>query len=180
MSRVGKKVIVIPAGVTLSVEGKHVRCKGPKGELELDLHMHTTLVVDGDRASVAITDEQDKKQRALWGLTRKLVANLVEGVTKGFEKKLEFNGVGFKVSLQGNKLVLDVGYSHQVEYTLFPGIAAAVEKNIITITGIDKYRVGETAAQIRKIRKPEPYGGTGIKYVDEVILRKAGKTAKSA
>ena len=119
----------------------------------------------------------DKKQRALWGLFRSLVANMVEGVVNGFKKELEINGVGYKAEIKGGNLVLAVGYSHPVEVKMPEGIKIEANKNVITITGIDKQLVGETAANIRKIRKPEPYNGKGIKYIDEVIKRKVGKTA---
>jgi len=130
--------------------------------------------------NVTIADPQDLVQKALWGTNRKLIANMVEGVSKGFEKKLEVNGVGYSTSASGNKLTLSVGYSHPVVFTLPQGLAVVVEKNIITVSGIDKQLVGDISAQIRKIRPPEPYKGKGIKYIDEQIRRKAGKSAKTA
>ncbi len=180
MSRVGKKPIVIPDGVTVTVDGQHVAVKGPKGELsQTVLPMVTVTVADG-QATVMVADTTDQQQVAYWGLFRKLVANMVEGVTDGFEKKLEVNGVGYKVALQGNGLLLNLGYSHPIEFPLPDGISANVEGNVITISGIDKALVGEVAANIRKLRKPEPYKGKGIKYSDEQIRRKAGKAAKAA
>ncbi|MFC1612383.1 50S ribosomal protein L6 [Patescibacteria group bacterium] len=184
MSRIGKKPIIIPNGVEVNINGQNVSAKGPKGDLELNLHKLVKAEIkkenDEKFLQVTVLDPENVTQRALWGLSAKLIYNIIEGVTKGFEKKLEVNGVGYKVSLQGNKLKLEVGYSHPVEYALPEGIEAKVEKNIITISGIDKQLVGEVAAQIRKIRKPEPYKGKGIKYIDEEVRRKAGKAAKVA
>lgn len=184
MSRIGKKLVQIPSGVELSVEGRSVRVKGPKGELSLALHPHVTVAREkseahGDIVTVAVKNENDKKDRALWGLFNRLVANMISGVTKGYEKSLEFVGVGFKVSVAGKAVKMDVGFSHEVDFPLPPGIDAKVEKNTLTLSGIDKQLVGETASRIRRIRKPEPYKGKGIKYVDEVIRRKAGKSAKA-
>jgi large subunit ribosomal protein L6 len=179
MSRVGKKLLVIPAGVDLKVDGAVVRVKGPKGELSLTLHPRVSVKVEGNELTVDVKDHEYVKDRALWGLTRRLIGNLVEGVTKGFEKKLEVNGVGYKVSVAGKVLKLDVGFSHEVDFPIPPTVNVTVEKNVITVTGIDKQVVGEISAQIRRIRKPEPYKGKGIKYADEVIRRKAGKAAKA-
>ena len=183
MSRIGKKPIIIPDGVEVKIEGQKVSAKGPKGTLDLTIHRLTKAEFkeDGEKfIEVTVANPEKLPDKALWGLTAKLIYNIVEGVSKGFEKKLEVNGVGYKVSLSGNKLKLEVGYSHPVEYVLPDGVEAKVEKNIITINGADKQSVGEVAAQIRRIRKPEPYKGKGIKYIDEVIRRKAGKTAKTA
>lgn len=179
MSRVGKKIMNIPAGVDLKLDGRQVRVKGPKGELSLELHPHVTLKIDGKEASVSIADPDDVKDQALWGLFRRLIDNLVVGVTKGYEKRLEINGIGFKAAVSGKVLKLEVGFSHDVDFPIPAGVSIAVDKNIIVITGIDKQLVGETAAQIRRIKPPEPYLGKGIKYADEVIIRKAGKTAKA-
>ena len=179
MSRVGKKILKVPAGVDLKVEGKTVRAKGPKGELSLTMHDHVSAKIEDGVLSVDVKDPENVNDKALWGLTRRLIENLVTGVTKGFEKKLEINGVGFKAAAQGNVLKLEVGLSHDVEFQVPKGIAVAVEKNIITVTGIDKQQVGEVAAQIRAVKKPEPYKGKGIKYVEETIHRKAGKAAKA-
>jgi len=184
MSRIGKKPIIIPAGVEARVEGKKIFIKGPKGALDLTIHNLVSASLgeaDGVKAiQLTVTDQEDVKQRALWGLTGRLISNMVKGVTAGFEEKLEINGVGFRAAMSGNKLKLEVGFSHPVEYLMPQGISAAVEKNIITISGFDKQLVGEVAAQIRKIKPPEPYKGKGIKYIDEVIRRKAGKAVKAA
>ncbi len=184
MSRIGKKPIIIPAGVEVKIEGKKISIKGPKGALDLNIHELVSVSLsdtDGIKAvNVAIQDSSDVKQKALWGLTGRLILNMVMGVTAGFEEKLEVNGVGFRVAVSGNNLKLEVGFSHPVNYVLPQGISAVVEKNIITISGFDKQLVGEAAAQIRKIKPPEPYKGKGIKYIDEVIRRKAGKAVKAA
>jgi large subunit ribosomal protein L6 len=179
MSRVGKKVLTIPAGVDIKVDGGNVSVKGPKGQLSLALHPKVKVTTDGKELNVAVDDPENVKQRALWGLSRRLIENLVVGVTKGFEKKLEINGIGFKAAMQGKTLKLDVGFSHEVDFPVPEGVTVAVEKNIITVTGIDRQKVGETAAQIRRVKKPEPYKGKGIKYVEEQIRRKAGKAAKA-
>ncbi|MFH1047574.1 MAG: 50S ribosomal protein L6 [Patescibacteria group bacterium] len=179
MSRVGKKPIDIPSGVEVKINGDQVSVKGPKGTLSLTTHPFVSAAVEDNQVRVKVRDEENVKQRALWGLSVRLISNLISGVTKGFDKKLEVNGVGYKVAMQGKVLKLDVGYSHPVEFTAPEGIEISVEKNVITITGIDKQRVGEVAAQIRRVRKPEPYKGKGIKYIDEVIQRKAGKAGKA-
>src|SRR3989338_3898186 len=179
MSRVGKKPLAVPAGVDIKIEGGAVRVKGPKGELTLALHPHVTLTVADGQLKVTVADETDVKDRALWGLFRRLLENMVTGVTKGFEKKLEINGIGFKAAIAGAKLKLEVGYSHDVDFEVPKDVKVSVEKNIITVSGIDRQLVGETAAKIRAIKKPEPYKGKGIKYADEVIRRKAGKAAKT-
>ncbi len=179
MSRVGKKSLQIPDGVDIKVDGAVVRVKGPKGELSLALHPHVSVKIEGKELTVDVTDHDEVRDQALWGLFRRLIGNMVAGVTKGFEKKLEINGVGFKAAVQGKVLKLEVGYSHDVDFPIPPGVNIAVDKNIITISGVDKQFVGEVAASIRRVRKPEPYKGKGIKYVDEVIHRKAGKAAKA-
>lgn len=175
MSRIGKIPIEIPSGVDFNIVGATVTVKGPKGTLTVTLHPHVT-VADG---VVSVKNPEDKKDRALWGTTRRLIGNMIDGVTKGFEKKMEAVGVGYKAAAAGPKLTLEVGFSHPVVITMPAGIAVAVEKNTITVSGIDKQMVGETAAAIRRVRPPEPYKGKGIKYVDEVIRRKAGKAAKT-
>jgi large subunit ribosomal protein L6 len=179
MSRVGKKPLPIPSGVDAKVDGATVRVKGPKGELSLTVHPRVSVAVADGTLTVGVKDENYVKDRALWGLTRRLLENLVLGVTKGFEKKLEVNGIGYKVSVQGKILKLDVGFSHEVDFPIPADLAISVEKNVITVSGIDKQRVGEIASQIRRVRKPEPYKGKGIKYVEETIVRKAGKAAKA-
>lgn len=177
MSRVGKIIRTIPSGVTVEIKNGEMSVSGPKGKLSLTIHPRVTVVNSDNALTVSVVDENSKKDRALWGTFSSLIENLFDGVTKGFEKKLEINGVGFKVAMKGTALGLEVGFSHPVVFEAPAGITFKVEKNIITIEGIDKQVVGETAAQIRKIRKPEPYKGKGIRYVDEVVLRKAGKTA---
>lgn len=177
MSRVGKKPIEIPSTVQVTVADDSVTVKGPKGELVQQIHPSIKIDKIDSELQVSIKDSKDKRANALWGLYRSLVNNMVLGVTEGFEKKLEINGVGYAASTSGSKLILKVGYSHPVEFELPKEISAAVEKNVITITGIDKQLVGEVAANVRKIRKPEPYKGKGIKYIDEIIRRKVGKTA---
>lgn len=177
MSRIGKKIRPIPAGVTVEVKKDEVFVKGPKGELFVKLHPHVVVSVKDNQVEIKVAKENDVKDRALWGTFSSLVGNMIEGVVNGYKKQLEINGVGFKVALKGTALALEVGYSHPVEVQPMPGIKFSVEKNIITIEGADKQKVGEMAARIRAIRKPEPYKGKGIKYIDEIILRKAGKTA---
>ncbi len=179
MSRIGKKLIQVPAGVDVTLSETEAHVKGPKGELKLALHPHVRLERAGDVLTVSVKSEENKKDRALWGLFNRLVANMIVGVTKGYEKGLEFVGVGYKVNLAGKTVKMDVGFSHEVDFPLPAGIDAKVDKNTLTLSGIDKQLVGETAARIRRIRKPEPYKGKGIKYVDEVIRRKAGKSAKA-
>lgn len=179
MSRIGRKPIEIPSGVEVNVSGSVVNAKGPKGTLTVELHPSVMASVTPEKTVVVEVANPDAiKDRALWGLSRKLIANAVEGVDKGFEKKLEFIGVGYRVSVSGNKVQMEVGFSHPVNYDLPEGITAVVEKNVLTISGIDKQTVGEAAAQIRRVRPPEPYKGKGIKYIDEVVRRKAGKAAK--
>jgi len=183
MSRVGKKPVIIPQGVDVTVDGNTVSVKGPKGQLSENLNNAVSIELsdtDGAKAvGVSVVNENDKNERSQWGTARALIANMVTGVSEGFSKQLEVNGVGYRVSLSGRVLVLNVGYSHEVRFELPEGIEAQVEGNVITITGASKHLVGEVADNIRKIRKPEPYKGKGIKYVDEVIRRKAGKTQKS-
>ena len=177
MSRLGKLPIKLPQGIQARLEDGFVIVKGPKGELKEALPKEVKVEIKDDEIVTSIADPKSKSQKALWGLMRSLINNMVTGVENGFEKKLEINGVGFKAQVSGQKLVLNVGFSHPVEYSLPEGVSAEVEKNIITISGIDKQLVGDTAAQIRKIRKPEPYKGKGIKYIDEVIRRKESKAA---
>lgn len=178
MSRIGKKPIQIPDGVTVNIDGQKVTAKGPKGELVHEVHPHVKVVQQDQMIILTIDNPNNKKDKALWGTNRQLIANILTGVSQGYTKQLEINGVGYRVEIKGNTLVLNVGYSHLVEFKLPEGVTAKVEKNLITLEAIDKQLLGETAANIRKIRKPEPYKGKGIKYVDEVILRKAGKQVK--
>lgn len=178
MSRIGRKPIAIPAGVTFSVEENVVTVKGPKGTLTQTIHPNMTVSVDGAVATV-VRPNDEKENRALHGMTRTLLANMVEGVTKGFEKELEVNGVGYRVAKQGNAVVMNLGYSHQVTVEEIPGITLEVPNpNKIVVHGADKQLVGQIAAEIREKRPPEPYKGKGIKYVDEYIRRKEGKAAK--
>ncbi|HDQ22577.1 MAG TPA: 50S ribosomal protein L6 [Candidatus Uhrbacteria bacterium] len=177
MSRIGKKPIKILEGVEVKVDKDELIIKGPKGELKQRIHPFINIEIKDQSIILNVKNPQDKKQKSLWGLFGSLIKNMIIGVTEGYEKKLEVIGVGFKVNLQGDKLILNVGYSHPVEFKLPQGISATADKNIITISGIDKQQVGEVSAQIRRIRKPEPYKGKGIKYVEEIIRKKAGKTA---
>lgn len=184
MSRIGKKPVVIPNGVEVKISDRVLSVKGPKGTLTMTLHPNVSAAlaeVEGAKQlNFQVAVQELKSDRALWGLFRSLGQNLVTGVTVGFQEKLEVNGIGFKVAAAPKKLTLDVGFSHEVVFDLPEGITATVDKNLITITGIDKQLVGETAARIRRIKKPEPYQGKGIKYVDEIIRRKAGKAATKA
>ncbi|MFN3301536.1 MAG: 50S ribosomal protein L6 [Patescibacteria group bacterium] len=177
MSRIGKKPIEIPSGVEVKIENGFISVKGPRGELSLKLHPKVIVEKKDSLIKVSVKNPQEKKERALWGTFQRLITNMIIGVTKGYEKKLELVGLGYRASLSQNKLILNVGFSHEVEFNLPEGIEAKVEKNIITISGNDKQLVGEIAARIRKIRPPEPYKGTGIRYFKEVIRKKAGKKA---
>ena len=175
MSRIGKKPVPIPAGVEVKVGGDAVQIKGPKGALSTPVHPSVTYEVEGSLVTVNRVDES-RLACAQHGLRRTLLANCIEGVTKGFQKTLEVIGVGYKVVVQGKKVVLTVGFSHPVEYPLPAGVDAVVEGNKLNLSGIDKQLVGEVAAQIRRVRPPEPYKGKGIKYAEEHIRRKAGKS----
>ncbi|MBL7022157.1 50S ribosomal protein L6 [Patescibacteria group bacterium] len=180
MSRIGKQPIIIPEKVEVKIEGNNIFVKGPKGELTMEKVTAVNVEVKDKEILVTIPEGSKKEIRSLWGTTRSIIDSLVTGVVEGFKKQLEINGVGFKAEMKGKVLVLNVGFSHQVEYNIPEDITASVEKNIITIEGIDKQRVGQITAEIRSIKKPEPYKGKGIKYIDEVIRRKAGKVAKGA
>jgi large subunit ribosomal protein L6 len=175
MSRVGKQPIPIPSGVDVKIEGPKVMVKGPKGQLNQEFSPLVKLELTKDQIKVSVANPQNKKQRSLWGLTQRLISNLIKGVTEGYEKQLELRGVGYKARVEGKKLILAVGFSHTVEFNIPEGIETKVEKNIITLSGIDKQLVGEIAAQIRRIRKPEPYKGKGIRYVGEEVRQKVGK-----
>lgn len=175
MSRIGKLPIQIPSGVTITVDGSNVTVTGPKGSLNQFMLPHVTIKVE-DGVATVIRDNDEQIARAGHGLMRALLNNMVTGVTKGFEKKLELNGVGYRVSGGAQSLEFALGFSHPVKFTAPDGIQVTVDKNIITVNGIDKQKVGQVAAEIRALKKPEPYKGKGIKYVDETILRKAGKT----
>ena len=178
MSRIGRKPIGIPAGVTVSLDGTFMTVKGPKGTLERQLHPEMKVEIDSGVISVSRPTD-GKTHRSLHGLTRTLVANMVEGVTTGFKKELEVNGVGYRVQKQGSDLVMNIGYSHQVIMPEIPGITIEVPTpNKIVVLGPDKQKVGQFAAEIREKRPPEPYKGKGIKYAGEVIIRKEGKAGK--
>ena len=175
MSRIGKKPVPVPSGVTANVEGQTVKVKGPKGALSLVLHDDVSVKLEDGKVQVDPRSET-KRARSLWGTSRTLVANLVTGVTTGFERKLEITGVGYRASVQGKNLQIALGYSHDVIFPIPEGIAIATPKPTeITISGIDKQKVGQVAAEIRGFRPPEPYKGKGVKYAGEYIFRKEGK-----
>ena len=175
MSRIGKKPVALPAGVTAKLDGQSIAVKGAKGELKFDAPAEVVIKIEGNVIHVNPIN-QEKRSRAMWGTTRARVQNLVVGVTKGFEKKLEINGVGYKAAVAGKNLQLSLGFSHDVLYPIPAGVSITTPKPTeVTITGIDKREVGQIAAEIRAFRGPEPYKGKGVKYVDEFIFRKEGK-----
>ncbi len=175
MSKIGKKPVPIPSGVTAALEGRVVKVKGPKGELKHVLSDAQSVKIDGGMIVVTTTGET-KQHKAEWGTTRAILANLLAGVAKGYEKRLEITGVGYKAAVAGKNLQLALGYSHEVNYPIPEGIAVATPKPTeIVITGIDKQKVGQVAAEIRGFRPPEPYKGKGVKYAGEFIFRKEGK-----
>jgi large subunit ribosomal protein L6 len=175
MSRIGKKAVAIPSGVSASVDGQTVKMKGPKGALEFVLPAEVVAKMDTGSIKVDPRNET-KRARSMWGTSRTLVSNLVTGVTKGFEKKLEITGVGYRAAVQGKNLQIALGYSHDVVYPIPNGITIATPKPTeVVITGIDRQQVGQVAAEIRAFRKPEPYKGKGVKYAGEYIFRKEGK-----
>lgn len=178
MSRIGKQPVKIEKGVDVKIESGMIFVKGPKGELKRSLLDSIDTKIENDQIIVTPKNEENET-RAFWGLQRSLIFNMIEGVTKGFTKKLELVGVGYKANLQGNDLVIDIGFSHPVKVEAPQGITFAAEKTSITISGIDKELVGQIASSIRKIRKPEPYKGKGIRYVGEVVRKKLGKKAGS-
>lgn len=175
MSRIGKQPIAIPSGVEVTIGKDEIKVKGPKGSMSTPAHGKIAVALEGDQVMVTRADDS-RIARAQHGLRRTLLSNCVEGVTKGFERILEVVGVGYKVSVQGKNVVLTVGFSHPVEFPLPAGIEAKAEGNKLTLSGIDKQAVGEVAAQIRRVRPPEPFKGKGIKYADETVRRKAGKS----
>lgn len=179
MSRIGKKPVVIPKGVSAELRENILKIKGPKGELTLDVHPKVFVDCKENEINVSIKRADNKQEKALWGLTRALINNMVVGVTEGFTKILEINGVGYKAAASGKKLVLNLGYSHPIEMEVPQGLEAKVEKNTITISGMDRQAVGQFAAVVRQQRPPEPYKGKGIKYSDETVRRKAGKVVKA-
>lgn len=176
MSRIGKRPITIPAKVQVTIDGTKVVVKGPKGELSRDLPVHVTVSQEGETLQVVRKDDS-RTSRQMHGLSRTLVANMVEGVSQGFQRRLEIQGVGYRAQVQGRNLVLNMGFSHQVQIEPPEGIQFAVENNTnVIVSGYDKEIVGNTAAKIRAVRPPEPYKGKGIRYAGEVVRRKAGKT----
>ena len=177
MSRIGKQIITLPQGTTAQLLGSVLSIKGPKGELKRTIHEKVFVSLNDSGITVDVKEKEEKKERSLWGAYASHIMNMVEGVNKGFEKQLEINGVGYRVAMQGSDLKIEVGFSHPIIFKTPPGIQAQVEKNVITLRGADKELLGDTAAKIRAIRKPEPYKGKGIKYMEETIRRKAGKTA---
>ena len=175
MSRIGKKAVAVPSGVTAAVEGQTVKVKGPKGALQLVLH--DDVAASMDKGAVKLEPRSEtKRARSLWGTSRTQVANLIAGVTKGFEERLEINGVGFRAAVQGKQLNLQLGFSHDINYPIPQGITIATPKPTeIVVTGIDKQQVGQVAAEIRAYRPPEPYKGKGVRYADERVVIKETK-----
>ena len=175
MSRIGKKAVAVPSGITANVEGQTVKVKGPKGALSVVLPDEVSVKLDNGQIKVDPRSET-QRARAQWGTSRTLVANLIAGVTKGFEQRLEINGVGYRAAVQGKNLQLALGYSHDVVYPIPEGITIATPRPVeIVVTGIDRQKVGQVAAEIREFRPPEPYKGKGVKYAAERIFRKEGK-----
>ena len=176
MSRVGRKPIPLPKGVTVTVAGNAITVKGPKGQLQMEVHELIKVALEGSELLFTRSDDT-RNSRAAHGLMRANASNLVRGVSEGFQRKLEINGVGYRAEVSGKKLTLQLGYSHPIEFPLPDGISAAVEKNALTLSGIDKQALGLCAAKVRGFRPPEPYKGKGIRYANEIILRKVGKAA---
>jgi large subunit ribosomal protein L6 len=175
MSRIGKKPVVVPAGVTANIEGRVLSVKGPKGTLTLQLADEVTYEINDGGISVQPVNDT-KRARSFWGMQRTLVQNLITGVTEGYSKQLQITGVGYRANVQGKNLKLQLGYSHDVDYAIPEGITIATpDQTTVNISGIDKQKVGQVAAEIRRWRKPEPYKGKGIKYAGEFIFRKEGK-----
>ncbi len=179
MSRIGKKPVTIPNGVKAELKDLALKITGPKGNLTVVIHPKVLVTVSENEILVDVANKENKLERSLWGLTRSLIANAVTGVVSGFEKKLEINGVGYRGTIAGKTITLALGFSHPVIVEVPEGLIAVMEKNVITITGIDKQAVGEFAAKVRALKKPEPYKGKGIKYSDEIVRRKAGKVVKA-
>lgn len=180
MSRIGKKIISVPKGVEVKVDQSFVSVKGPKGEMKEAIHPHVYIISENNEVRINVKEPEVKADKALWGLYGSLIKNMITGVTVGFGKKLEINGVGYKAQVSGDKIVFNLGFSHPIDFPLPKGIAAAIDKNVISVSGIDKRLVGEVASRIRALKPPEPYKGKGIKYIDEIIVKKAGKAAKAA
>ncbi len=190
MSRIGKKPVILPAGVTVELNGNVLTVKGPKGTLTQEVHPKVMVTIADNEVVVDVAKHEDKREKALWGLFRSLVQNMVDGVTTGYTKQLDVVGVGFKAEVRGTTLVLNLGFSHAIDFEIPAGVEAKVEKDpakvtilqyqtTITLTGISKQLVGQVAANIRELKKAEPYKGKGIKYSDETIVRKAGKVVKA-
>lgn len=179
MSRIGKQPIALPSGVTITIDASSVQVNGPKGSLQQAMLPGIKVAVEDNQ--VLVTRVNDEAQnRARHGLMRSLINNMVKGVSDGFDKQLEINGVGYRVNLAGSDLRFNLGYSHDVTYKVPEGIQVSVEQNNVKVSGIDKQKVGQVAAEIRSLKKPEPYKGKGIKYADERIIRKSGKSGKEA
>lgn len=179
MSRIGKKPVAVPDGVEIKIVGQNISVKGPKGTLDFSFHWDVEVKLEGKEIQVSVK-KITKQTKALWGLTRVLISNMIEGTTKGFEKQLELQGVGFRMALAGKKLNLALGFSHPVEVEIPDGLEAKIEKNVLTISGIDKQKVGQFAATVRALKKVEPYKGKGFRYVGEIVRKKAGKKAAGA
>ncbi len=190
MSRIGKKPVILPAGIEASLKDNVLTIKGSKGSLILDIHPKVTVEVKDNEVLVDVAKKEDKREKALWGLFRALVQNMVDGLTTGFTKQLDVVGVGFKAEVRGKDLVLNLGFSHPIDFPIPEGVEVKAEKDpakvtiqqyqtTITLNSIDKHLVGQVAANIRELKKPEPYKGKGIRYSDENILRKAGKVVKA-
>lgn len=175
MSRIGKQVIAIPKGIDVAIQGSKIIFKASKEQKELETHNRVDIALKDGILSFGLKDEN---ARAFWGTYRALANNIIIGLTSGFSKQLEINGVGYKAALKGKILELSLGFSHPINYEIPNGVEVSVDKNIITLKGSDKQQIGQIASEIRAFRPPEPYKGKGVKYVDETILRKAGKTAK--
>ena len=175
MSRIGRVPVELPEKVEVNISGNQIKVKGPLGQLDFTSH-NLVKVEKKDKQVVVTPADQTKKSHSLWGTTRTLLQNMVTGVATGFQRDLEFNGVGYKVVVKGDVLVLNLGYSHPIDYNLPSGVKVAVKGSTISLTGIDKELLGRVAAKIRSFRPPEPYKGKGVKYKEEVIIRKAGKT----
>lgn len=179
MSKIGQLPVELPSGVTVEINGQHLVVSGPKGKLEMKVDKHVKFRLENNQLLFE-ADKENKFARSIWGTTRKIVANMVKGVFEGWQKQLELIGTGYRAEVQGTTLVLTVGYSHPIKIEAPEGINFKVEKGIVTVDGIDRTLVGQVSANIRASRPPEPYKGKGVKYVGEVIRRKAGKAAKAA
>ena len=179
MSRIGKKSVVVPDGVDVNISGRKISIKGPKGSLDFEFHPDVEVKIE-EKEIMVVARKKTKQARSIWGLTRMLVSNMIDGVTKGFEKQLELQGVGFRMAIQGKKINMALGFSHPVEVEIPEGLEAKIEKNILTISGIDKQQVGQFAASTRALKKVEPYKGKGFRYVGEIVRKKAGKKAAGA